>query len=211
MTAQPGARRPYDLLKRVLDVLVSAILLVVTSPLQALVAALVAMKLGRPVLFRQPRPGRNGRVFTLVKFRTMKNADPARGLVTDADRLTSFGRALRATSLDELPTLWNVLKGDMSLVGPRPLLVEYLDRYTPEQARRHEVRPGVTGLAQASGRNALAWEEKFRLDVEYVDSRSLALDIRILFATVRAVFVREGISADGHVTMQKFGEATDGR
>jgi lipopolysaccharide/colanic/teichoic acid biosynthesis glycosyltransferase len=201
------SRHPYDAVKRALDVVSSALLLVVTSPLQIAVGVLVAVKLGRPVLFRQPRPGRDGKIFTLVKFRTMRGIDGTRGLVTDAERLTRFGRVLRSTSLDELPTLWNVLRGDMSMVGPRPLLVEYLDRYTLEQARRHEVRPGVTGLAQVKGRNALTWEDKFRLDVEYVDHRSVFLDASVLLRTMRAVVVREGISHEGQATMHKFGEA----
>lgn len=197
--------RPYDAWKRAIDLVVSAVLLVVTLPIQLVVAGLVALRLGRPVLFRQPRPGRGGVVFTLLKFRSMRDVDEARGLVSDQDRLTPFGRALRATSLDELPELWNVLRGEMSLVGPRPLLVEYLERYTPDQARRHEVRPGVTGLAQVSGRNALSWEERFRIDVEYVDRRSLALDLWIVFRTVTSVFAREGISHAGAATMYKFG------
>lgn len=201
--------RLYDAAKRVFDILVAAALLIATAPVQLVVALLIALRLGRPVLFRQARPGRGGAVFTLLKFRTMRDVDEARGLLDDADRLTPFGRALRATSLDELPTLWNVLRGEMSLVGPRPLLVEYLQYYTPEQVRRHEVRPGVTGLAQVNGRNALTWEEKFRLDVEYVDRRSFALDIRILLATLRAVVSREGISHEGHATMHKFGENID--
>jgi lipopolysaccharide/colanic/teichoic acid biosynthesis glycosyltransferase len=146
-------------------------------------------------------------VFRLYKFRSMRNVDESRGLVTDEQRLTRFGRILRSTSLDELPSLWNVLHGDMSVVGPRPLLVEYLPRYTPEQARRHEVRPGITGLAQVNGRNTVEWEQRFELDVQYVDRRSLALDARILVDTVRSVVAREGISAEGHVTMRKFGEA----
>ncbi|GAB3043079.1 sugar transferase [Sediminivirga luteola] len=202
--------RPYDVVKRAGDVFVSAALLVATAPIQAGVAAVVAKNLGRPVLFRQERPGRDGRVFTLLKFRTMRPVDEARGWVTDEERLTPFGKKLRSTSLDELPTLWNVLRGDMSLVGPRPLLVEYLEWYSPEQARRHEVRPGVTGLAQVNGRNALSWEQRFALDVEYVDRRGLMLDLKILASTVRAVLTREGISAEGHVTMNKFGEADGG-
>ena len=203
-----GTAQPYDPIKRLLDIVASAVALVLLSPVIALVAITVAVRLGRPVLFVQPRPGRDGRIFLLRKFRSMRDVDEARGLVSDADRLTSFGRALRATSLDELPSLWNVLRGDMSIVGPRPLLVEYLPRYTPQQARRHEVRPGITGLAQASGRNALAWEDKFALDVEYVDNRSLGLDARIVLATIRSVIVREGISAEGQATMTKFGEAS---
>ena len=192
----------YDGLKRAIDVAASAAALVVTAPVQAVVAAVVAADLGRPVLFRQPRPGKNGEVFELVKFRTMRNPDHSH--VTDAERLTRLGRFLRATSLDELPTFWNVLKGDMSLVGPRPLLVDYLPRYSPEQARRHEVRPGITGLAQVSGRNNLSWEEKFALDVEYVDKHSLALDVRILCVTVAKVLQRHGIAAPGEVTMSQF-------
>ncbi|MDR2997027.1 MAG: sugar transferase [Microbacterium sp.] len=198
-------RRPYDLLKRFLDVFLSLVAAVVLLPVMAAVAVLVAVNLGRPVVFAQERPGRGGRVFVLRKFRSMRDVDEARGLVTDEQRLTSFGRLLRSTSLDELPSLWNVLKGDMSLVGPRPLLVEYLPLYSRQQARRHEVRPGITGLAQVSGRNALSWEDKFARDVEYVDGRSLGLDARIIFATVRSVFVREGISAPGEATMSKFG------
>ncbi len=195
-------RTRYDATKRALDASVAAVGLVATAPLQAVVALAVLAKHGRPVLFRQPRPGKDGRVFELVKFRTMLLPDAQR--VSDADRLTSLGALLRATSLDELPTLWNVLKGDMSLVGPRPLLVQYLERYSPEQARRHEVRPGITGLAQVRGRNNLDWDEKFALDVEYVDNRSLGLDLRILWETVAVVLLRRGISADGHVTMSEF-------
>ncbi|MFE6995720.1 sugar transferase [Microbacterium sp. NPDC057659] len=198
-------RRPYDLLKRFIDVFLSLIAAVVLLPVMVVVAVLVAVNLGRPVVFAQERPGQGGRVFVLRKFRSMRDVDEARGLVTDEQRLTRFGRLLRSTSLDELPSLWNVLKGDMSLVGPRPLLVEYLPLYSREQARRHEVRPGVTGLAQVSGRNALSWEDKFARDVEYVDGRSLGLDARIIFATIRSVFVREGISAPGEATMSKFG------
>lgn len=194
----------YEALKRVFDVVVSAAALVVTSPVLLLTALLVRITMGRPVIFRQPRPGRGAKVFTLYKFRTMKDINPAKGLVTDEQRLTRFGKLLRSTSLDELPSLVNVLRGDMSLVGPRPLLVEYLGRYTPEQARRHEVRPGMTGLAQVSGRNALSWEEKFALDVDYVDHRSIGLDLRILVETVTTVVAREGISAADHVTMEEF-------
>lgn len=200
-----NVRRPYDAVKRALDIVAALVLLVLTAPLQLAVALLVAVKLGRPVLFRQVRPGRDGHVFTLLKFRSMKSIDEAGGLIADSDRLTPFGRKLRSSSLDELPTLWNVLRGDMSMVGPRPLLVEYLPRYTPEQARRHEVRPGVTGLAQVQGRNSLSWEHKFALDVEYVDRRSLALDFRVMVATVRVVVLRRGVSSDNHATMPKFG------
>ena len=183
----------------------TSVRLIVLSPVFAVVAVLVAANLGRPVLFKQDRPGRNGRVFRLYKFRTMKNIDQVRSLVTDGQRLTEFGRVLRSTSLDELPTLINVFKGDMSIVGPRPLLVQYLDRYTPLQARRNEVRPGITGLAQVSGRNALAWDEKFKLDVQYVDKRSFLLDAIILLQTLRAVVVREGVTAEGDATMPEFG------
>ncbi|MFG2009518.1 sugar transferase [Micromonospora sp. NPDC048868] len=199
------AERPRpEALKRAIDVLAATVLLVLTAPLVLVVAVLVAVGLGRPVLFRQPRVGRHGRVFELVKFRTMLPPDPLRGRVRDGDRLTPLGRFLRSTSLDELPTLWNVLRGDMSLVGPRPLLTEYLPRYSPTQARRHEVRPGVTGLAQVRGRNSLGWEEKLDLDVWYVDHRSLRLDLSILAATVRTVLRREGISAAGSATAPEF-------
>ncbi|MGE8319958.1 MAG: sugar transferase [Comamonas sp.] len=192
-------------MKRLFDILVSALaLLVLAIPLLVL-AALVRRRLGSPVLFRQRRPGLRGRPFEMAKFRTMTDARGADGqLLPDAERLTPFGRFLRASSLDELPELWNVLKGDMSLVGPRPLLMEYLPLYTPEQARRHEVRPGITGWAQVNGRNALSWEEKFQLDVWYVDHRTLWLDIRILWLTVKKVLVREGISAAGEATMPRF-------
>jgi lipopolysaccharide/colanic/teichoic acid biosynthesis glycosyltransferase len=194
----------YDRAKRVLDIVGAAALLVASMPVQLAVAAAIALALGRPVLFRQARSGRGGRSFELVKFRTMRVSDEARGLVSDADRLTGAGRFLRATSLDELPTLWNVLRGDMSLVGPRPLFVRYLDRYTPTHRRRHEVRPGITGLAQVRGRNRLSWEDKFTLDVWYVDHRCLALDVRILLETVRTVLRRDGISAEGAATATEF-------
>lgn len=192
----------YDRVKRAFDVTVSAVGLVVSAPIQVATAAVVLKAHGRPVLFRQPRPGKDGVVFELVKFRTMRHPDATH--ITDAERLTPVGRFLRATSLDELPTLWNVLKGDMSLVGPRPLLVQYLQRYSPEQARRHEVRPGITGLAQVSGRNALDWETKLALDVEYVDRRSLKLDLAILWRTVESVIRRAGISHEGQATMSEF-------
>lgn len=190
--------------KRLIDLAVAVPAFAVSLPVQGAIAVLVARKLGRPVLFRQRRPGLHGRPFTMVKFRTMLAPDPAAGRVDDADRMTAFGAALRATSLDELPTLLNVIRGDMSLVGPRPLLMQYLDRYTPEQARRHEVRPGLTGLAQVSGRNAIEWDDKLALDVEYVDRRSLRLDLRILLLTVRQVVRRDGITAPGHVTTAEF-------
>jgi lipopolysaccharide/colanic/teichoic acid biosynthesis glycosyltransferase len=183
-------RRRYDPLKRAIDVAAAATALLLLLPLLAAVAMAVRLRLGRPVLFRQARPGRGGALFTLVKFRTMTGSgdDPAR----DGERLTALGRWLRATSLDELPTLWNVLRGEMSLVGPRPLLPRYLDRYTPRQARRHEVRPGITGLAQVCGRNRLSWPERFDRDVSYVDARSLRLDLRILLLTARVVARRDG-------------------
>jgi len=191
--------------KRIVDFSISGIALVLLAPIILSVAAFVALFLGRPVLFRQLRPGRHGVPFSIVKFRTMRDASDALGqALPDAFRLTRFGRFLRATSLDELPGLWNVLTGDMSLVGPRPLLVEYLPLYSPEQRRRHDVRPGMTGWAQVNGRNALSWEEKFALDVWYVDNRSLWLDIKILGLTVRKVLVREGISAAGEATMPRF-------
>ncbi|QIK75232.1 sugar transferase [Nocardioides piscis] len=196
--------KPYDVAKRLIDVFVAAVGLALSAPFQLVIAALVRQNLGSPVLFRQDRPGRGGQVFELVKFRTMLEPDESRGLVTDEQRLTPFGAFLRSTSLDELPTLWNVVRGDMSLVGPRPLLVRYLDRYTPEQARRHEVRPGITGLAQVSGRNALTWDAKFAKDVEYADRRSLLLDVTILFRTVAQVLKRDGINADEDVTMPEF-------
>lgn len=190
--------------KRLLDLCVALPVWLLTLPVQAASALAVGMSMGRPVLFRQTRPGQNGRPFEMIKFRTMRAPDPARGLVTDADRVTRVGAFLRSTSLDELPTLFNVVQGDMSLVGPRPLLMDYLPLYTPAQARRHNVRPGVTGLAQVSGRNALSWEEKFALDARYVDEWSLGLDLRILGRTVVKVLRRDGVAAEGHVTMAPF-------
>ncbi|KRB36255.1 sugar transferase [Microbacterium sp. Root180] len=194
----------YDRVKRVLDFAYAGVVLVLVSPIIAVVAVCVAMNLGRPVLFSQERPGRGGHLFVLRKFRTMRDVDTERGLIDDTDRLTRFGRMLRASSLDELPTLWNVLRGDMSFVGPRPLLPAYLSRYSPEQARRHEVRPGITGLAQSRGRNDVPWNERLRLDVEYVDTRSLRVDTRILMATAGIVARRQGVSATGHATMPEF-------
>lgn len=194
----------YRRAKRAVDVAVSAVALVLLAPVLGILALVVRRKLGSPVLFRQQRPGLNDELFELVKFRTMLNPEPAKGVVADAARLTSFGTLLRSTSMDELPTLWNVLKGDMSLVGPRPLLVQYLDRYTPEQRRRHEVRPGITGLAQVSGRNDVPWERKFDLDVAYVDTASARLDLRIIALTVAKVFRREGIAAEGQATTTEF-------
>ncbi len=192
-------------MKRVIDFVAALLaLLLLALPLLAL-AWLIRRKLGSPVLFCQVRPGLHGRPFTMVKFRTMTDErGPDGALLPDAERLTPFGRFLRASSLDELPELWNVLKGEMSLVGPRPLLMEYLPLYTPEQARRHEVRPGITGWAQVNGRNAISWADKFALDVWYVDHSSLWLDMQILWRTVRKVLVRDGISAPGDATMPKF-------
>jgi len=195
----------YDRAKRIFDIGSATIVYALTLPVQVIVAISVAVKLGRPVLFRQTRPGKNGKLFTLVKFRTMASPTSATAKIADdASRLTSFGRKLRSTSLDELPTLLNVIRGDMSMVGPRPLLVQYLTRYSDQQARRHEVRPGVTGLAQVKGRNAIGWDRKFELDVDYVDNRSLWLDLRILFWTVAAVVKRDGIVAEDHATTHEF-------
>jgi sugar transferase EpsL len=192
-------------MKRCFDFVVTAIAVILLSPLLATLVVLVRWKLGQPVLFRQPRPGRNGRTFFVLKFRTMTNArDDAGQLLPDAVRLTPFGRWLRSTSMDELPELLNVLRGEMSLVGPRPLLIEYLPLYSPEQARRHEVRPGLTGWAQINGRNAITWEEKFRLDVWYVDHQSLWLDLKIILLTVVRVLRRDGIAAKGEATMTRF-------
>lgn len=192
-------------IKRAMDVVLSAILLLLLSPVMILIALFVYINLGSPVVFKQLRPGLHGKPFYIYKFRTMKDLRDEKGnLLPDEQRLTRFGAFLRSTSLDELPELVNVLKGDMSLVGPRPLLMEYLDRYTPEQARRHEVKPGITGWAQINGRNAISWEEKFKLDVWYVDNWSIWLDFKILFITLLKVLKREGISAEGHVTMPEF-------
>lgn len=200
-----------DLAKRVLDLVIAVPVGLATLPVQAVVALAVRATLGRPILFRQKRPGLHGEPFELIKFRTMLHAVGERDPADDAARLTPFGAWLRATSLDELPTLWNVIRGDMSLVGPRPLLMSYLSRYSPEQARRHEVRPGITGLAQVSGRNELSWKEKFRLDVLYVDEHTTIGDLGILARTVRSVFKREGIRASGAATAHEFqGVRADG-
>ncbi|ENO76185.1 sugar transferase [Thauera sp. 63] len=199
------------IVKRTFDLIVSALGLVLLAPILGGLAWLVRRNLGSPVLFRQVRPGRHGRPFEMVKFRTMRNNCGVDGKpLPDAERMTQFGAWLRSSSLDELPELWNVLKGDMSLVGPRPLLMEYLPLYSPEQARRHEVRPGVTGWAQISGRNALSWEERFELDVWYVDNHSLRLDLKILLLTVRKVLIKEGITASGDATMPKFTGSNQG-
>lgn len=193
------------MIKRCFDIVVSIIVLASLSPLLLFLLILVKFKLGSPILFKQIRPGLHGKPFKMLKLRTMTDARDSEGsLLSDSLRLTEFGKFLRSTSLDELPGLWNVFKGDMSLVGPRPLLTEYLKLYTPEQARRHDVRPGITGWAQVNGRNAISWEDKFKFDVWYVDNQSLWLDLKILFLTAKKVFIREGISASGHVTMEKF-------
>jgi sugar transferase EpsL len=202
-TVSDGLYRRWG--KHILDLFLSLLGLVVLSPVLLLIALLVRLRLGTPVLFRQVRPGFSGRPFTLLKFRTMRDLRSREGnLLPDEARLSGFGALLRRLSFDELPELFNVLKGDMSLIGPRPLLVQYLDRYTPEQARRHEVKPGITGWAQVNGRNAITWEEKFALDVWYVDNRSFALDLKILAKTVWKVIGREGISAEGEATMPEF-------
>jgi sugar transferase EpsL len=191
--------------KRIFDVVVSASALLALSPLLLVLALVIAVKLGPPVFFVQPRPGLNGRLFNMIKFRTMTSSVGASGaLLPDEVRMTRLGQLLRSTSLDELPELWNVLKGDMSLVGPRPLLPSYLDRYTWRQARRHEVRPGITGWAQVNGRNALSWDEKFELDVWYVDNQTFRLDLRILLMTVLQIVRRQGITSEGHATMPEF-------
>lgn len=192
-------------MKRLFDLILVLLGLPIWLPVLLVVFVLVRINLGAPAFFRQTRPGQSGKPFSLIKFRTMTDTRDTEGnLLPDVDRLTRFGRFLRSTSLDELPELWNVLIGDMSLVGPRPLLMQYLGRYTPEQARRHEVRPGITGLAQTEGRNALNWEDRFKLDVWYVDNRSLWLDIRIIFKTFMAVLKREGITQDGEATAREF-------
>ena len=205
--------KPYEKIKRILDAVGAVVLLVVLSPVLGVVALMVRLHMGAPVLFRQQRPGKEGRAFTLYKFRTMMCDDAGQSpdqrsldkrIAGDAHRLTPLGRTLRATSLDELPELYNIVKGDMSFVGPRPLLVEYLPLYNAQQARRHEVRPGLTGLAQVSGRNALSWPQRFELDVEYVDRCSFALDMRILARTVGEVFARRGISSETSATVEPF-------
>jgi lipopolysaccharide/colanic/teichoic acid biosynthesis glycosyltransferase len=190
-------RRAYDPVKRVIDVVLALVALVLTAPLQLMIALMVRRRLGSPVLFRQERPGKDAELFEVVKFRTMLPGDPARGTADDAERVTPFGEWLRSTSLDELPSLWNVLKGDMSLVGPRPLLTCYLPRYSPWQARRHEVRPGLTGLAAIAGRNSVDWPRRLALDVEYVERRSLRLDLSIMLATVGVVLRRHGVTPGG--------------
>ena len=197
-------------MKRIIDLVLSLMALVALGPLLLILALVIRIQLGSPVLFKQIRPGYGGKPFRLVKFRTMtdyKDADGA--LLPDSERLPTFGRFLRATSLDEVPELWNVLKGDMSLVGPRPLLMEYLDLYTPEQIRRHEVRPGITGWAQVNGRNALSWDDKFALDVWYVENQSLRLDVKILIMTLVKVVKGDGVAQHGHATMEPFRGSQD--
>lgn len=194
----------YGKVKRALDILIGAIALILLLPLIAVIALLVWLKLGAPILFAQNRPGKDGRPFTLYKFRTMKPILVGAPEETDEERLTPFGKWLRSTSLDELPELWNVILGDMSIVGPRPLLMEYLPLYSAEQARRHEVRPGITGWAQVNGRNAISWDEKFALDVWYAENLSFALDIKILLLTAGVVFSRNGINSDNSESVEKF-------
>jgi lipopolysaccharide/colanic/teichoic acid biosynthesis glycosyltransferase len=192
-------------LKRLMDVFIGGAALLLLAPLMAVIALVIWLAMGRPVLFRHVRPGYKARPLVLLKFRTMNNLCDAQGRpLSDAERLTSLGKLLRRLSLDELPQLWNVLRGDMSLVGPRPLLMDYLERYSPEQARRHEVKPGITGWAQVNGRNALNWEERFRFDIWYVDHWSLGLDVKIIWKTIQKVLQRKGISLDGHATMPEF-------
>lgn len=199
-----------SVVKRVLDVAISSVLLIVLSPLLLLILVAILIDSGRPIVFTQQRPGYKGSPFLIYKYRTMVNLRDEKGdLLPDGFRITLVGRFLRSTSLDELPELLNVLKGDMSLVGPRPLLMEYLPLYTPDQARRHDVKPGITGLAQVSGRNLLTWEEKFELDTYYVDNLSLGLDFKILLLTVWKVLKREGISQEGHATMPPFTGGSD--
>ena len=193
------------MIKRILDVAIASTALVILSPVYALVAYKVKKNLGSPVLFRQVRPGLHGKPFEMIKFRTMKDAVDAHGNpLPDSERLTPFGQMLRSTSLDELPELWNVIKGDMSIVGPRPLLMEYLPLYNAEQAKRHNARPGMTGHAQVNGRNAISWEEKFRLDTWYVEHQSLWLDFKIILKTVKKVLAKDDINAEGEATMSKF-------
>ncbi len=193
------------MIKRLLDIVIASIALILLSPVYFIVARKVKKNLGSPVLFRQVRPGLHGKPFEMIKFRTMKDAVDAKGNpLPDSERLTPFGKMLRATSLDEMPELWNVIKGDMSIVGPRPLLMEYLPLYNEEQAKRHDVRPGITGYAQVNGRNAISWEKKFELDTWYVENQSLWLDFKIMLKTVKKVLAKDDISAEGEATMSKF-------
>jgi len=193
------------ILKRIIDIIGALVGLIVSSPIMLIVSLIIYLTMGRPVFFKQLRPGLNGKPFVIYKFRTRLDLrDKDGNLLPDEKRITAIGRFLRSTTLDELPEFWNVLKGDMSLVGPRPLLMEYLPRYTPEQARRHNVKPGMTGWAQVNGRNAITWEEKFKLDVWYVDNWNIPLDLKIIFLTILKVFKREGVSAEGYATMPEF-------
>lgn len=198
-----------DVVKRGFDVCCATIGLLVFAPIVGIVALLVRINLGSPVIFKQLRPGKDEKIFILYKFRSMLDVNEPKGLITNQDRMTSFGRKLRATSLDELPSLLNVLKGEMSIVGPRPLLVSYLDKYTPEQARRHEVRPGITGLAQVNGRNELEWEKRFILDIEYVENRTLLLDLKIILQTISVALGRKGITSTGHVVGSAFSDSNE--
>lgn len=194
-----------SLFKPLSDFIGALILLILVSPIMVITALVIAIKLGYPVVFTQPRPGYRGKIFTIYKFRTMSNAKDKNGeLLTDQERLQGVGQKIRSLSLDELPQLFNVLLGDMSFIGPRPLLVEYLPLYTPDQAKRHDVKPGITGWAQANGRNAINWEEKFRYDVDYVNHLSLSMDLKIIYLTVIKVLNKEGVSQEGNVTMEKF-------
>lgn len=193
------------MLKRLLDIIIASIALILLSPLYFYVAHKVKKNLGSPALFRQVRPGLHGKPFEMIKFRSMKDAVDAQGNpLPDSERLTPFGKMLRSSSLDEMPELWNVIKGDMSIVGPRPLLMEYLPLYSPEQAKRHDVRPGMTGHAQVNGRNAISWEEKFKLDTWYVENQSILLDFKIMLKTVKKVLAKDDISAEGEATMTRF-------
>jgi len=200
----------YQITKRIFDIVASSVGLILTSPIMAVTALMVRHNLGSPVIFSQDRAGKDGKVFYLYKFRTMLEPNTSIGLISDEDRLTEFGRRLRASSMDELPSLWNILKGDMSLVGPRPLRVSYLSLYTSEEARRHEVKPGLTGLAQINGRNSVPWEQRFKLDVAYVENRSVKLDCEILYRTVGVVLSHDGISAEDSVTMTPFTGSKNG-
>ena len=206
---QPSNHKPYGpyerFIKRPLDIIISLIVIILFSWLYLILAILVRVKLGSPVIFKQARPGKDEKIFKLYKFRTMTDARDADGnLLPDGDRLTKFGKTLRATSLDELPEMFNILKGDMSLIGPRPLLVEYLPLYNAEQKHRHDVRPGLTGLAQANGRNAITWEKRFEYDVEYVGNISFSMDVKIIFQTIKTVFKKEGINSATDATMEAF-------
>lgn len=206
MVEAPHRKGVYErYIKRPLDFVLSFIALIILSPILLITAILVRTKLGSPVIFKQERPGLNGEIFNMYKFRTMTDArDEYGNLLPDDERLTDFGKKLRSTSLDELPEFWNIVRGDMSLIGPRPLLVKYLSRYNAHQARRHEVRPGVTGYAQVNGRNSITWEKKFDLDVEYVDNVTFAGDLKIIFKTIKTVLMRDGINSDNSVTMEEF-------